>query len=119
VYKLDEHANGENRIRLIDKHHSNGLGYFDKDNQLLGFYLPDFGRGLVISKDQKAGIELLQVKHAKAGMRTLLLTKNKEGIVLLESIGLQKGDTSARMALGKVNKWSPTNIYSYGSGYCG
>ena len=119
VYKLDEDANGENRTHLIDKYYATGLGYFNNENVLLGFYLPDFGRGLVIAKDSKAGIELLKLKHSKIGMRTLLPIENKEGIDLLESTGLKKGDKSVRMVLGKENKWKPKYIYSYGSGYCG
>lgn len=119
LYKLDEDANGENRTHLIDKYYSTGLGYFNNENVLLGFYLPDFGRGLVISKDKKAGIELLKLKHSKLGMRTLLPIENKDGIELLESTGLKKGDKWARMILGKENKWIPKYIYSYGSGYCG
>lgn len=119
IYELDRDANGENRTHLIDKYFENGAGYFNINNELLGFYLPDFGRGLVISKDSKAGIELLKLKHSKQGTRTLLPIDNENGINFLESSGLKKGDKCSRMILGKENKWNPNYIYSYGSGYCG
>ncbi len=119
VYQLDQDANGENRAHLMAHHYATGQGYFDTENQLLGFYLPDFGRGLVIAKDEKAGIELLKLKHSKSGKRTLLPIENQDGINFLEKYGLTKGDQCTRMVLGKENNWNPKFIYSYGSGYCG
>ena len=119
VYQLDQDANGENRTHLMGKHCATGQGYFDTANQLLGFYLPDFGRGLVIAKEEKAGIELLKLKHSKSGMRTLLPKDNQAGINFLEKYDLRKGDQCSRMVLGIENNWNPKFIYSYGSGYCG
>jgi len=119
TYKLDRKANGENRTHMIDKYYGTGLGYFNNDNELLGFYLPLFGRGLVLSQDTKAGIELLKLKHSKKGKRTLLPIENQVGINLLMNSGLKTGDKCSRMILGKENKWNPEYIYSYGSGYCG
>lgn len=119
VYRLDLETNGENRTHLIQKFYKNGFGYFSGDNELLGFYLPEFGRGLILSRDQQAGIELLKLKHSKKGNQTLLPVENRNGIELLEKIGLKKGERSSRMILGKENDWIPNNIYSYGSGYCG
>jgi len=119
IYKLDSDANGENRTHLIDKFYRNGFGYFNNDNELLGFFLPDFGRGLVLSRDNQAGIELLKLKHSKKGKRTLLPIDNQNGINLLERNGLRKGEKCSKMILGKENKWNPKYIYSYGSGYCG
>jgi hypothetical protein len=119
VYKLDQEVNSENRSLLIGKYYSDGLVYFNSKNELLGFYLPNFSRGLIISKDEKAGIELLKLKHSKIGMRTMLPAENKEGIEFLERAGLKKGEKLVRMLFGKDNHWDPQFIYSYASGYCG
>ncbi len=119
VYKLDYEANAENREHLLIRYHKSGFGYFTPDNEMLGVYLPNFGRGLVLSKDKKAGIELLKLKHSKKGKRTLLPIDNKDGIKFLEKSGLKKGNKCSRMILGKKNNWTPSYIYSYGSGYCG
>ena len=119
VHKLDLETNSEDRTYLIDKFYNRGFGYFNDQNELLGFYLPEFGRGLVLSKDTPAGIELLKLKHSTKGKRTLLPIENQNGIKLLEKMGLKKGEKSSRMILGKENEWIPNNIYSYGSGYCG
>jgi GNAT superfamily N-acetyltransferase len=119
VYELDRNANGENRTHLIDKYYVNGLGYFNTDNELLGFFLPDFLRGLILSRDTQAGKELLKLKHSKKGNRTMLPIENQAGISFLIENGLKKGEKCSRMILGKENNWQPKYIYSYGSGFCG
>lgn len=119
LYQLDMDANGENRAHLIVKWYKTGFGYFNNEKELLGFYLPDFGRGLVVSKDKKVGVELLKLKHSKKGRRTLLPIDNQVGIDFFENNGFKKGDKCSKMILGKENKWNPKYIYSYGSGYCG
>ncbi|MGD8778843.1 MAG: GNAT family N-acetyltransferase [Ignavibacteria bacterium] len=119
VIMLDSITNGENRSHLIRKYFKGGFGYYSTDNELLGFYLPCFGRGLVVSKDVKAGQELLSLKHSEKGQRTLLPIDNIVGNNYLKKKGLKKGYKCSRMFLGKENNWIPTNIYSYGSGYCG
>ena len=119
IYKLDRDANDENREHLINQYCETGLGYYNNDNELLGFYLPNFGRGLVLSRDKQAGIELLKIKHSEKGKRTLIPIDNQDGISILEKIGLKKGEKCSRMILGQENNWNPNYIYSYGSGYCG
>jgi len=119
IYKLDQETNGENRTHLIDKFYHNGVGYFSNEKELLGFYLPNFGRGLVLARDELAGIELLKIKHSKKGKRTLIPIENQRGIDFLENMKLEKGVKSSKMILGKENNWKPNFIYSYASGYCG
>lgn len=119
VYNLDQITNGENRIHLISKYYKNGVGYFNFENKLLGFYLPNFGRGLIISSDKKAGIELLKLKHSKKGKQTFLPINNCVGFNFLNKEGLKRDKQFSKMFLGKKPDWIPKNIYSYGSGFCG
>ena len=119
VYKLDKEANDENRKHLIGKFYQKGLGYFSKDNELLGCYLPNFGRGLVLSTDEKVGIKLLKIKHSEAGRITLLPIENQAAIDFFENSELKEGDRCSKMILGKMNNWKPEFVFSYASGYCG
>ena len=119
VCELDQEVNDENRAHLIKKYYSTGMGYFDNDNELLGFFLPDFGRGLVLAKDKTIGIELLKLKHAKKGRRTFLSVDNKTGMAFFENNEFKEGYGCYRMVLGENNKWDAQGMYSYGSGFCG
>ena len=119
VYELDKNVNDEDRIHLLSKFRSNGLGYFSEKNELLGAYLPKFGQGLVIAENQQAGIELLKLKHSVKGRKTMVPVTNQEAILFLEKTGLKKGVKCSRMILGKENNWNPEHIYSYAGGYCG
>ncbi|GLR16518.1 GNAT family N-acetyltransferase [Portibacter lacus] len=119
VCAMDFQANGEDRSHLIKKFYPSGFGYFNADHELLGCYLPDFGRGLVLSKVETAGIELLKLKHAEKDRRTMLPIENKVGIKFLAQAGLSKGSRASKMVLGEERSWHPDYIYSYGSGYCG
>lgn len=119
LYQLDQKTNGEHRSHLLVRYYKSGFGYFDEKDKLLGVYLPDFERGLVLATVPKAGIALLKIKHAQKGKRTMLPIENQSGIDFLEKSGLRKGTTFSRMILGKPIPWNPHFIYSYGSGYCG
>jgi len=119
IIELDRHINGESRAHLLRKFMRGGWGYYQSENQIIGCYLPHFGRGLVIATDKKAGLELLALKHAQKGQRTLLPIENQAGIDFLTAKGFTTGYHCSRMVLGEKPTWQPTHIYSYGSGYCG
>lgn len=119
VIKLDQTINGENRIHLISKFYNNAVGYFSDSDDLLGCYLPDFGRGCVIAQSPQVGIPLLQMKHAQKGRRTMLPIDNQAGIDWFEKMEMKKGAPCSKMILGKKNHWYPAMVYSYASGYCG
>jgi len=119
VYNLDFKANDEDRRHLLDKHYGTGFGYFNRDKELLGIYLPDFGNGLILSENEIVGFEFLKIKHSQTNQRTLIPIENTAGISFLESLGNRVGVTASRMIMGKENKWNPKYIYSYGGGYCG
>ena len=119
VLNLDLEINGEDRTHLICKFDESGVGYFDSQNELIGFYLPNFGRGLIVSTDKVAGLALLKLKHSVKGRRTQLPIENKAGISFLENFGLKKGNKTSKMIYGQDVLWHPENIYSYAGGYCG
>jgi len=119
ICDMDLFANGECRKHLIERYYETGFGYFNMEHELLGYYLPDFGRGLVVAKNEKAGIELLKLKHSQKGKKTMLPIENKAGIECLTQLDIPKTDRWSRMSLGKSLSWNPKLIYSYASGYCG
>ncbi|MFD1553287.1 GNAT family N-acetyltransferase [Putridiphycobacter roseus] len=84
VVEIDQIANGEDRRHLIQKFYHKGLGYFNEENKLRGFYLPCFARGPIIAMDKSAGLALLQLKHSKVGQVSLIPMENIPAIQLLK-----------------------------------
>ena len=101
------------------EYYRNGFGFYNQKNELQGFFLPEFGSGLVLSRNNRAGVELLRLKHSKKGKRTRIPVNNQAGITVLKSLNLRQGDNYTRMTLGKEIRWNPEFIYSFGGGYCG
>ncbi len=119
VCQLDQQANGEDRKHLIEMFYKNGVGYYSKTNELLGFYLPNFAKGAIIAKDENAGLVLLKIKHSEVGKISLIPIENQKAIQFLKQNGVKQGKSSSRMLLGADNQWNPNMIYAYASGYCG
>ncbi len=115
VHALDTLATGESRMHLLFKFYEEGLGYFQGD-KLFGFYLPHFGRGLVIASDPTAGAELLQIKHAEKDCVTMVPESNLAAIDLLTEANLTRGEPLYRMVYTQDVDWKPEYIFSYGSG---
>ena len=60
IFALDKSISGEDRQAEIIEYLDLGY-YFINHNEVIGFYLPDFGEGLIIARDNIAGIELLKL----------------------------------------------------------
>ncbi len=118
VHALDTLATGESRMHLLFKFYEEGLGYF-QDDKLLGFYLPHFGRGLVIASDPIASAQLLEIKHAKQDRVTMVPEGNLAAIDLLTDANLTRRESLYRMVYTQDVDWRPEFIYSYGSGAFG
>ncbi len=116
---LDQKVNNEDRSHLIRKFYKTGFASFNEENELLGFYLPDFARGLVLAVNEEVGIALLKLKHAEKGRRSLIPVENEAGIRFFKNNGFKEGQPCARMFYGKKNQWQPNMVFSYGGGYCG
>ncbi|HJX70499.1 MAG TPA: GNAT family N-acetyltransferase [Bacteroidales bacterium] len=118
ILKLDIRVTGEDRHFLISQYYENGWVYA-KDSSISGYYLPDFGRGVVIASDRKAGIEFLELKHSQKNVRSGVPVENKQAIKFFEDNKFKENPSCTRMMLGRKIDWNPQNIYSYAHGYCG
>ncbi len=118
VIEMDRKTTGEDRRLLILKSFKNGWVY-DNRSSISGFYLPDFGRGVVIAIDRLAGIKLLELKHSLRNARSGIPVDNHEAIEYFANGGFTEISPCTRMMMGSELGWSPGNIYSYAHGYCG
>ena len=120
IYKFDKQISGENRKHMLEKYLSSAWIYIDEDgSNIFGYFLPEFGEGLIIANDAKAGIELLKMKHSVQKCNTVLPQENKVAIDFLIHNGFHKYSSVSRMILGEDISWQPNLIFSRVGGYYG
>jgi N-acetylglutamate synthase-like GNAT family acetyltransferase len=115
--ELDFSISGEDRAELLSNNMQEGKVYADKG--IKGFYLPNFGKGLIIANDQNSGIELLKLKLIKEKSPVCIPETNMEAIKFLLSVGYSQASKIPRMFLGENVEWKPECVFSRGSGYMG
>lgn len=118
IFTLDRQASGEDRSRILENFTSNCFVYLnpDKENDLLGFYMPDLGDGLLIASTHQAAVALL---HFRNRPQVVLPEDNKAGNELLRCWQFEMYRTATLMVNGAFKKWEPSMIYSRIGGYLG
>jgi len=120
IKELDSEVTGEDRFQFIKRFFSTGWVYAaDTSASISGFYLPDFGGGLIIARNPAAGLELMKLRLNHGKTTAVVPATNTIAQEFLTSEGFQEYRTSSRMILGKKVNWQPTMIYNRATGYCG
>jgi ribosomal protein S18 acetylase RimI-like enzyme len=117
ILELDYAITGEKRKELLTSTLNTGFKY--KDSLIKGFYLPDFGRGLIIASSENAGLELLKFRLILNPSTICVPETNKRAIEFLTSIGFYQYSKIPRMYLDKNIIWNSKNVYSRGCGHLG
>jgi hypothetical protein len=117
IFELDFALSGVRREKLLT--HSLKTGFKYKDKILKGYYLPDFGTGLIIADSEIPGLELLKFKLSGNTSPICVPETNVTAIGYVRSIGFYQYFKTPRMFLNKNVKWHPENLYSRGCGYLG
>ncbi len=111
VHELDRMISGESREWLLRDYLGDAMVY-SEHGEISGYYMPAFKEGLVFADTEKAGLELMELRCAKAD-KTVLPVDNTSGIEFLKGRGFaETGQRAARMILGRDLDWRPGNIYS-------
>lgn len=120
IKELDSEISGEERFHLIQRYLSTGLVYFPSmSDRIKGFYLPDFGGGLILATESDAGFELIKARLNLGKTNAIIPSTNLKAKFFLESEGFQETKSVPRMVLGKDINWNPSMIYNRGTGYSG
>jgi len=119
ILQIDKHVTGENRIYMLESFLRNSWVYLSDSQDVLGYFLPDFGEGQIIAINEQVGICLLQLKHSQKICKTALPAENKSGIEFLTANGFEQYTKAPRMILGPPINWKPENIYSRAGGFYG
>ncbi|MFP4471013.1 MAG: GNAT family N-acetyltransferase [Bacteroidota bacterium] len=118
IAKLDREITGEERFPLLEKFLDHGLVY-DHDG-ISGFYLPAFGQGLIISREEPGGLELLHRKIGSSKISAVVIPEeNQTAREFMENMGIRHHSKANRMCWGEHHNWKPEGVYSRASGYCG
>ena len=86
---------------------------------ITGFFLPDFGGGLIIARNAVAGIELMKLRLNRGKTTAVVPETNTIAREYLISEGFREYRRSPRMVFGKELHWHPALMYNRATGYCG
>ena len=120
IFALDKKISGETRRHLIERFVAKGWVYDSRSKGSIdGFYLPDLGNGLILSKNSRAGLALLRYKLGLGNTSTVVPSKNKDATGFFRKNGFEKYLKIPRMVLGEEVNWKPESVFSRAAGYCG
>lgn len=117
IYALDKELSGEDRKEEITEYLDLGY-YFINDNELLGFYLPDFGEGLILAKIDNVGLELLKL-HINNKDVVIIPKENKSATKFLLENNFVEESRAKRMIIGKDNGVKLDSIFNRIAGNLG
>lgn len=107
---LDRKVSGEDRMFHLEPFLEGGFVYVKNDN-ILGYYLPSFGDGLIIANNHTAGIELMMLRLTTRDF-AVFPQENVHATALMHQHHFAVFRTQKRMRLGQKRDWVPTNIYN-------
>ena len=110
VFALDRFVSGELRQKLLTAHLPTSRLHV-LNNELDGCYFPFLGEGLILARNNAAGLDLMHDKHTSV-TRAVIPAENRAGIDFLLSNNFIEASRGARMWLGKPVQWKPENLYS-------
>jgi GNAT superfamily N-acetyltransferase len=119
IKELDKEVTGEDRFHFINRFFPTGWIYTNASAGITGFYLPDFGGGLIIARNADAGVELMKVRFNRGKTTAVVPETNIIAREFLTSEGFQEYRRSPRMILGNKVNWQPPLMYNRATGYCG
>jgi predicted GNAT family N-acyltransferase len=118
IIKIDKYITGEDRSYIYQN--NNDFGYvYKSNNEIIGFYYPNIGNGVIIALDKKAGVSLLSFKHMKENIFSVLPKENIEAVQYLKLNGFNEYFSAVRMRLGKELPWNPEGIFCRIAGWIG
>ena len=110
LYQLDKKLSSESRLKHLTEHCSSGIVYLEND-RVQGFYLPNFGEGLILAELPSAGIELLKL-HLSKNDKVVFPIDNTSALHFMMQSSFEYFRTAKRMRLGLKRDWMAFAIYS-------
>jgi N-acetylglutamate synthase-like GNAT family acetyltransferase len=117
MYALDAWVSGENRQVILHENLASAKLYV-VDNQLLGFYMPSLGDGLIVAQTDEAGLSLLNLRNQ---VKNYAIVPNDNSLVInyLTQNNSEVYQKSRRMFWGKKRPHQLRNLYHRINGQLG
>ena len=110
IAALDRLVSGENRFFHLEQFLSDGF-IFLKDQHIEGFYLPNFGDGLIIAETDSAGLALMEMRLSKHRNAVFPIDNTAASSFLYDNFYLEFRKAK-RMYFGKSRDWKPAHIFN-------
>ena len=110
IAQLDQQVSGEDRMFHLKSYLPSGYVYV-QENEVMGYYLPTLGDGLIIATGDEAGFELMKLRLQSKDF-AVFPGDNKNAIAFMQKLGFEEFRTQKRMRLGNQRHWEPTGIYN-------
>lgn len=117
LLKLDYLASGEDRYKSLEEHLENSW-LFVQNYDLQGFYLPTLREGLIVAKNDEAGLELMKIRNRNANF-AIVPDENEAAIDFLKHHNFKEFRRAGRMYIGKKIYWQQKMIYNRTGGQIG
>lgn len=119
IQDLDKTVAGEDRWVLLSTYIQNAFVYLNEKDKVEGYYLPDWGEGLIVANTPEAGIELLKIKCSKS-TTIVVPNPNTNAINFLLENGYQPlRRRGIRMVWGKETGFQGDKVFSRVAGKLG
>ena len=117
LLSLDEKISGENRSGILSDFLGSAKIYV-YENEVQGYYIPDWGDGPVIAGNDTAGLELMKLRSNEKDV-AIFPSTHQVALNFLSDNGFVTYKTSKRMLLGNIRDWKARGIYNRISGQLG
>jgi hypothetical protein len=94
-------------------------GYKYADAGIEGYYLQDFGAGIIMADTEMAGLELLKFRLSLDSGTIVVPETNSIAIDYITSFGFYQSSKTSRVFLNKNLNWDSRKIFARGCGYLG
>lgn len=110
LFALDLLVSGEDRSRLISEHLDQAMISINNE-EVVGYYLPTLGDGLIVSLDEEVGLNYIKMKLNSKNLN-IVPEENKIASTFLLKEGYDPYRKATRMVKGKSLPYHPQFIYS-------
>ena len=110
IAAIDKEVSGEDRLCNLSNYLQNGYVY-QEGNVVKGYFLPDFGDGLIIALTPSAGIQLMKLR-LKTHHQASFPIDNLGAIEFMSQHNYKPFKQAKRMSLGKKRKVLLASIYN-------